>query len=115
MKFTIDRKKWLREASETSYLLSPRNGKMCCLGFYAKACGYSDEEIEGFANPDEVLDINKFGQWLFKKNIFCRFGLSLDARNLIQINDERYTKDFYKEKMIIEIFANNGIEVEFVG
>ena len=46
--FTIDVARWLRgEDTSASYLLRPYDDKMCCLGQYAKACGFSDQEIAG--------------------------------------------------------------------
>ena len=46
MKLVIDRATWLRgEGHEQSYLLRECDGKMCCLGFFALACGLHPERI----------------------------------------------------------------------
>lgn len=46
--FTVVRDKWLRgEGAQKSYLLRRSDGKMCCMGFYALACGYDVEDIVG--------------------------------------------------------------------
>lgn len=44
--FTIDRRKWLRGKGKEFSKLLRSNGEMCCVGFYAKACGLSDNAIK---------------------------------------------------------------------
>ena len=52
MKFEIDRKRWLRgEGPSLSALLRKSDGKMCCLGFKAKALGIADADITDKGHP----------------------------------------------------------------
>lgn len=107
MKLTIDRTKWLRGAGcEPSRLLRKEDGKMCCLGFYAKACGLTDDDIVGQPNPsgvnralpDEML-------WLF--------GQQNNSDECLRLMEENDSSEVSESK-ISEIFAKNGVEVEFV-
>lgn len=59
MDLIIDRAKWLRgtAAVRGSYLLRKEDGKMCCLGFLALACGYTKEEIRGKSSPSDLVSV----------------------------------------------------------
>ena len=53
MKLIIDRDRWARgnfrgkiKSEEVICLRHSFNKSMCCLGFYALQCGYSEEEID---------------------------------------------------------------------
>lgn len=52
--FVIDRSKWARGKSGASLLM--KDGRMCCLGIAAKACGVSDGIIYEVGEPGEMLD-----------------------------------------------------------
>jgi hypothetical protein len=57
LKVTVDRKWWLRgEGASGSALLRKSDGKMCCLGFAAKAAGCVNDEIEGLTSPVKVFN-----------------------------------------------------------
>jgi hypothetical protein len=56
----IDRDKWGRgQGFIESELLNARTGKMCCIGFLALSCGYTQREITGVG---EVNTLTKEGQ-----------------------------------------------------
>ena len=120
MKLTIDRQKWLRgEGSEDSFLLR-HDGKMCCLGFYSLACGLKPENIEGMSTVDEAIDKNGLCQpnevaWLIDRNNSKRvFNSSAIANTLMCVNDDVEVRDARREDSIAEIFAEYGVEVEFI-
>lgn len=111
MKLTIDRPTWLRgEGGDASALLREKDGKMCCLGFYALACGMEKEDIVGRGGPRSVTmttdtPLPEQMQWLM-----CGPAEhSGDATALMVENDNHA-----KEERIAELFAKHGVEVEFV-
>lgn len=58
IKVRIDRSRWLRgEGSDDSFLLRPRDGRMCCLGFCALAMGLNEDDIRNVYEPEDV------GRW----------------------------------------------------
>ena len=127
MKLTIDRATWLRgEGDSESKLLRERDGKMCCLGFYAVACNIPRDRILDTETPaliDEEGDsraawnrADKSGDWLFDSEN----EPSADCEELMVINDTHFNqdnaiRDQEREKAITEIFAKHGVEVSFIG
>lgn len=109
----IERKFWGRGESGGSLLgIRPDNkGRMCCLGFYAKACGISRTEYENRAMPDEVTPngVRKVRAW----------GLLLNnpkiTQRLAAINDSINSNDLHKETRIKAVFSKLGVKVRFVG
>ena len=115
MKFTIDRKRWLRgEGSDKSFLLRPSDGKMCCLGFYALACGVSEWTITGASLPRWAHTYPEHAQWLFgsRRSALCESP----CETLAAINDDMFsiTTEAIREEKIVAVFAQYGVEVEFV-
>lgn len=112
MKFTIDRATWLR-GQKNSVLLNGE-GKRCCLGFFAQACGYSDKQMRGMATPYGVQRYyrteNVDWQTMLNKE---QGDSSVEAYKLMSINDDLSSTDEEKEKCITQIFSQLGIEVEF--
>lgn len=112
MKLTIDRTKWLRgEGSERSYLLRTEDGKYCCLGFFSIACGLTDEQISNIHSPidltDQVNDPN------FEK-LLEKPGNSYFAYKLMDLNDLQTITEQGRELELTSMFAEEGIEVEFI-
>lgn len=90
-----------------------KNGKMCCLGFAAKKCSYTDEEILNIGMPSELKSKGKL-------SVFNGVDTSDSkiAWNLATINDSetgRYKNPQKKEKRIKEIFSKIGTKVIFTG
>lgn len=61
--FTIDRSKWVQGGHKFKSILGAskllnNHGNMCCLGFYSKACGVPDKELE---NPVVACSIRCSG------------------------------------------------------
>jgi hypothetical protein len=119
MKFTIDRAKWFRGQGSDASALLRANGQRCCLGFYAQACGLTDNQIMDKTAPNHVGLIGK-DEWdnILLTNSFPNQSWmqhSKDARDLIIVNDSMHVSGADREKRITEIFSKKGIEVEFVG
>lgn len=51
--FTINREEWVRGGEDAALLLS--DGRMCCLGIAAKACGLSDDVLLDVGEPVEII------------------------------------------------------------
>src|SRR5262249_45418708 len=128
--------KWLRGPGKEhptkgwidSMLLNPKVNKLCCLGFEAIRCGYTEKEICGVTTPSELSvrgGVKKAFSWLIEKP-----GLDSElAYVLASINDADVGKDIWiagiagattiksethREQLITEYFAKGGIKVEFI-
>lgn len=111
--FTIDRSKWLRgEGSADSFLVRASDGKMCCLGFYGKACGILKKEMRGMQEPDEVgQKFEDAAPWLFDGVS----GPSGVCATLMRENDTVGGVGRDRERKVKELFAEHGVKVKFVG
>jgi len=98
MKFTVDRKTWLRGEKTNSYLLRPVDGKKCCVGFFALAeKKFTKTHLKG---KFDYGDISKVDRDPFA-GIYC-------------INDDPGITDKKRERLLKKKFAELGHEVEFI-
>lgn len=93
------------------------DGKMCCLGFSAKKCNYSDKEI---LNRDMPSDLHQKGLMcsLTKRNAFGNLVDEKIAEELSEVNDAisgPYRTSEAKERRIKQLFAKLGTKVTFTG
>jgi len=114
MKLIIDRKRWLRGGGNDSCLLDGE-GRMCCLGFYGIALGFSGEEILEKPEPNNLNESDGFidrrwPEWLVDRR---RYNTK-DCVLLMRTNDNKDLSDGEREDQIREIFMRNGIEVSYV-
>ena len=115
MKLIIDRKIWFR--GTTSRLLA-EDGRRCCVGIYCAALGVPDEAIRNGRTVDEldkqedVDSIKRLAPWLSGVDIG---GNYLNAEKLYLTNDAANISERKREQLISRTFADNGVEVEFVG
>lgn len=116
MKFTIKRSEWLRgEGPEKSFLLREDDGKKCCLGFFGLVCGYNSKDLTAQSEPFDLLSVEVLAkkdplwpEWMFGKNDpFIVF-------RLMEINDNPSLPAESRELQLTEIFAQQGVTVEFV-
>lgn len=124
MKLTIDRSKWLRgEGSDESYLLRESDGKMCCVGFFAIACGVSPDEIRGKKGIDmnhhKILDDCVSFSCL--PNPPAKMGRNKYRAVPVQVlidlynfNDFKDVPEGQREMNIQDSFKTIGVEVTFV-
>lgn len=113
--FTVDRSKWLRgyggQCSSLNATGRRYNG-MCCLGFLAISCGFSEEEIENAVSPEDVSS-DKGGLW--PPGILSQAGNNTDiCLELMRFNDTGSLDDSYREEVLRNTFKEIGIEVSFV-
>jgi len=117
-KFTVKRSDWLRgKGSDESGLLL--DGKMCCLGFYAKAQGFSDEELKEATSPGDLVCNTLCDPKSRLIDYRSQYGTmrhcdSVEGVVLMTTNDDQYILDEVREKSLKEDFLKLGVEVEFV-
>lgn len=97
-----------------SKLLRPSDGKMCCLGSYLLACGVTKEQIEGRESPDDIDSLPETAGWTVEPAPVIRKLFSDDCERLMRVNDVRNVDEKYREERVIELFAKQGITVEFI-
>lgn len=115
--FRVKRSKWLRGDVATSTLRNNR-GKMCCVGFYAKAAGFKNEHILNIGGLDDISRVNyDTYKPLFKSKSKLEALKKGDTRtmgNIYACNDSGGLEDSDREKQLKKLFAKLGIKVEFV-
>lgn len=125
--FTVDRRRWLR--GEGDGKLRDEEGNRCCIGFYAGACGYKADKLNGVCTLDELVsekDDNFFSirgydsDLIFKdypkalRKAYESVQMGEDFfKNLYEINDDDDIRDKEREEKIKKIFKSRGIKVIF--
>lgn len=110
--FEIERSKWSRGKGNDVYnYLLDAEGKMCCLGFYALACGFSTNEIQDIESPEQVSRCN-WDTFLVSKG-FRTDKQTEDAATLMATNDSSKISDEERESIITDIFKKHNIDVTF--
>ena len=126
---TIDRSRWIYgdQGIDTSLLLRAKDNKMCCLGFLAKACGASDDEIMELASPAKIPEF-KQGQWpdqlkpirenrYFDEDYEWGHGLITNTKlctDLMFVNDDKILNLQEREELITKFMLDAGVTVTFV-
>lgn len=117
----IERRSWLNglvceKQDRHSLLRASTDGRMCCLGFYMRHLGYSEEAITDFPEPcsvdlaadDELLTIPVDGG--------RHIGHPCHIEQLMLINDMKDIEEEERERRIHDLFARYAcIEVTFTG
>jgi len=138
MKLIIDRKTWLRgEGHKKSFLVRESDGKQCCLGFLAQACGFSKEELTKkrsvlslfivpvAENTYSVCNsVDPIKRERIKPTVLEKLVCDCDSKSsfnnaigsdLMDVNDDPKLSDYERETKLTELFATVGVEVEFRG
>lgn len=112
---TIDRSIWLRgEGAMSSYLLS-RDGKMCCLGFDALACGLTKGMIYDRRSPDHHALRIHFSAEDFKLRFYTHGVNNSIVQQCMHINDAQTITDAFREEMLTPLLLSLGYDkVEFI-
>lgn len=113
--FTVDRSKWLRGEDDESMLLRKCDNKMCCLGFFALACGLTRDEISGKSTPSSLairnIKLPSTMQFLLDEE-----NQSIDSRlgnSMMATNDSKNINDDERERQLKLLFEQVGIEILF--
>jgi hypothetical protein len=140
-KLVIDRSKWgtgflLRPLTSTYVRIDgPRlqiPGKMCCLGFLAKACGATDDEIYCVPMPTKELAV-KYDINGLSTNFVPSMAYDGAIGSTPMANDDQFENKYnywwdaasrindgtlaqpQKELKLIKLFKDHGIELTFIG
>lgn len=118
MKFVIDTKKWRtgsegsNKTGEGNTLLLNKEGFMCCLGMCLQQIGVDDVDLFGELTPASVKS-NLDAMKIFRNGFLFEPSNSF-AKEAIRINDKESTTVDEKKEKLIELFAKNGHEIEFI-
>jgi hypothetical protein len=131
MKLRIDRATWLRGEDPAvlktggSYLLRPKDGRMCCLGFLCRDLGWPLHELAHVTMPDLLIDADGaqdpaavclLPKWLVEKGTGDGDpDLTPLVETMANTNDDPRLTETEREAKLTELFARQGIEVEFFG
>jgi hypothetical protein len=119
---TIIRRKWARGGKHGSSALLNDKGAMCCLGFYAKKLGASNQTLMTEAPHclvESLHDSVKQATWrkrfrgLVKKKDGTYLATHL-ATDLMTENDSVDVPDRERESNIAKMFLKLGVRVKFV-
>lgn len=107
---TIKRSKWITGSQWNSYLLRPKDQKMCCLGFLAIKRGASKEDILGQKDPSYTAGNVSWPKKLYARDTCYMTDL---CSEMITVNDGRMPNDRREEKLR-GLFRKIGITLRFV-
>lgn len=100
--FTVDRRRWIRGTPSNTYLLRGSDGMRCCMGFFARACGFTDKQIRDcHAMPKGRGPRGKF------------YGIGRGG--IFSANDVPGIRLRKREALLTSMFAAQGIKVRFKG
>lgn len=120
--FTVDRSKWCRgnkkldSVTERSCLLT-KDGNMCCLGFEAKAAGFTKKELFDKSTPLSLIVNDGTIEWdtaLIKKQYLLNYNSKI-CEKIMTVNDNVKITDPQRESELKILFAKIGMKVKFTG
>jgi hypothetical protein len=121
----IRKSKWWRGKNYTevdpgygSSALRLPNGKMCCLGFLGKACGFTDAELLGksFPRTTHYSLQDRWPRGLIGAEEAVEGSIFKTGRedNIGQINDTPHLSDEERAKELAPLFAKLGYKLKFI-
>jgi hypothetical protein len=108
-KFVVYRDAWLRGDDQGDSCLL-KGGHRCCLGFLGQALGIHDDEMSHEPCPSDLPN-SPWPAWLLYQS-GPRVSDSDIGNQLMKINDAGISDD-ERERKLTELFAAQGIDVEF--
>lgn len=113
--FPIPRSKWARGGINGQSALLNYDGNMCCLGWFAKANGATDEQMEGVSSPCYFPMSKSVDKKLQQALAPLVRGIS-DSRLCVQMinsNDNEDHSESFREAELTKLFAEIGWEPKF--
>jgi hypothetical protein len=101
---------------------------MCCLGFYAEACGLDRKTIRSIATPlnavkvtvgdESAVDVNynhvvRKSDVEWKTKLVNSSGNTATCRAMMEVNDNEGITDKVRETKLTALFKKLGIKVKF--
>lgn len=126
MKVVIDRSTWYRGlGGNESMLVRSSDGRMCCLGFVGRMCGYAPAELRHPDPEEQVKDLHRMEERFssYRKNLWPEALLGREGRirntsltdELVTVNDDPLISEEERERRIAELLAAAGIDASFEG
>lgn len=116
-KFIIVRERWLRGSTitiEDGSTLRDEYDHQCCLGFYGDALNVDYEQDRSPCHSHNKEDAS-WPEWLFTEDSDGKLTCPSTVQwNLIDTNDSKKISEEAREAKIKQIFALQGVEVEFI-
>lgn len=126
-KFVVDRETWYRGKGSYHSCLLNKSNKMCCLGFYALACGLDKNVIRDITSPMAAVnlsngkysedihgqEVKRKSSKIWKTKLVPKKDNSAICRKLMIINDNKLITDEKREVKITRLFEKIGIQVKF--
>jgi hypothetical protein len=123
--FVIDRARWARGGNTDPVQLRDADGMMCCLGFYALACGLGTGTITGIAEYDDIplesigaipedLATVKSELRDYEDGVETFISTTQVCDSLMTTNDQETLDELARENAITDLFKKIGVEVTFV-
>lgn len=114
--FTINREEWYRgKGSQTSMLLLSQEKKKCCVGFFALACGFSEDQISDVDTFEKLIcQENAEGQEEEMFEGIIEYPNSIFDELYLE-NDVPGREEPKREKAIRQLFKKLGVKVRFTG
>jgi hypothetical protein len=110
MTFTIHRDRWVR-GQWGSTLIRWSDGHPCALGFFLLACGMTEEAIRPYPDTFELPRIPAAAAFLLRPS---RPMHKCWAKVLMAVNDDEHISESVRERRLTDLFAQNGVQVQFV-
>lgn len=128
-KFTVVRKDWYRGKGGDHSCLANNSNRMCCLGFYAEACGLDRQTIRNLPSPEEAVKAtkNEITNTIHGKPVSRKSDVVWDTQlirkdtgnntalcnDLMHINDDEELDEKLRESRLKAKFADLGVKVTF--
>lgn len=96
-------------------LYNPIYNKYCCLGLYAKSCGFTNDDMQECQDPVDLYDnVNNTENPYFVGLLTTYLSGNSDiALSLIDINDNDEISNSEREKKIADLFSQINVNVTF--
>jgi hypothetical protein len=107
--FTVKRSEWLR-GTDDGTLRQDIDGKMCCLGFHALACGFSAAALEEAGSMPSDLTDNGYAP---DGDEYYAWSRQPALDDIAKNNDSSVLQDSDRELLLRRQFSAIGITIHF--
>ncbi len=122
IKVTVHESNWYRGrgGDESRLLLAgsynndSHEGKMCCIGFLARACGVEDQEMLDVPATDGLDNVPEGMGWMVEYGSEGECMSSDEANRIYAMNDRDDISDVERKSELKRLLAAHGVDMEFV-
>lgn len=112
--FTVKRSDWYRGRGASGSRLLRTDGMMCCMGFYAEACGIPPERLVGQSSLSQIKELRGLEDEVVCGGKISRPGFDSTRESLYVVNDSSTIPDDEREARLTHLLAERGVTVHFV-